>query len=279
MKETAFSPYNEIYINRLHSLDKNNMTVQHYHDTYEIYLALGGKRYMFFDNICYTLQRGDIAVIKPFNIHYSQSLDSSYYDRYVINFKMDSFEPVLTRDEIYMLTQKLQACIIHLTDEQTRRMFDLYDNIKTYSERDGFLSDKLVLFEILKLIMYIIECSDAGKAESEERIPENIVRILTYINEHYADELSLDDISAAVNLSKFHMCRIFKDITGATIAEYLNNVRLTKIHSLLVNTNESLGVIAAQTGFSSSVNLARVFKKAYGVSPSEFRKLQYEKQA
>ncbi len=279
MKETAFSPYSEIYINRLHSLDKNNMTVQHYHDTYEIYLALGGKRYMFFDNICYTLQRGDIAVIKPFNIHYSQSLDSSYYDRYVINFKMDSFEPVLTREEIYMLTQKLQTCIIHLTEEQTRRMFDLYDNIKTYSERDGFLSDKLVLFEILKLIMYIIECSDAGKAESEERIPENIVRILTYINEHYADELSLDDISAAVNLSKFHMCRIFKDITGATIAEYLNNVRLTKIHSLLVNTNESLGVIASQTGFSSSVNLARVFKKAYGVSPSEFRKLQYEKQA
>lgn len=67
-------------------MEKHDMPVQHYHDGYEIFLMLGGKRYLFYDNICFTLERGDMAVLRPFDIHYAQSRDAEYYERFVLNF-------------------------------------------------------------------------------------------------------------------------------------------------------------------------------------------------
>ena len=48
MKRTAFSSHNELYVQYLKSENKHNMSVQHYHDTYEIYLQLSGKRYLLY---------------------------------------------------------------------------------------------------------------------------------------------------------------------------------------------------------------------------------------
>lgn len=73
-------------------------------------------------------------------------------------------------------------------------------------------------------------------------------------------------------MNKYHLCHTFKEITGATVLEYLNNVRLSKAHSLLMDTGYSMEEIARETDFSSSLNLTRVFKKAYGMAPTQFRK-------
>lgn len=62
MKRMAFSPHGNIYVQHLKSSQKHDMSVQHYHDAYEIYFQLEGKRYVFLDNICYTLKRGDVAI-------------------------------------------------------------------------------------------------------------------------------------------------------------------------------------------------------------------------
>lgn len=86
MKRKAFSPHDDIYIQYLRNMEKHDMPVQHYHDGYEIFLMLGGKRYLFYDNICFTLERGDMAVLRPFDIHYAQSRDAEYYERFVLNF-------------------------------------------------------------------------------------------------------------------------------------------------------------------------------------------------
>lgn len=64
MKRTVFSSHNELYVQYLKSENKHNMSVQHYHDTYEIYLQLSGKRYLFYDNTCYTLERGRFKTYK-----------------------------------------------------------------------------------------------------------------------------------------------------------------------------------------------------------------------
>lgn len=75
-------------------------------------------------------------------------------------------------------------------------------------------------------------------------------------------------------MSKFYFCRKFHSTTGATVLEYLNNLRLTKVHNLLLSTKMSIDEIAVSTGFSSAVNLTRAFKKVYGNSPRDFRKLK-----
>lgn len=63
MKRTAFSPHDDIYVNYIKETKRHDSRVQHYHDEYEIYFQIQGKRYIFFDNMCYALKRGDMLIL------------------------------------------------------------------------------------------------------------------------------------------------------------------------------------------------------------------------
>ena len=103
-----------------------------------------------------------------------------------------------------------------------------------------------------------------------------ILQAIHYLNEHYRDPIDLDTIADTVHMSKYHFCRLFSKATGATFVEYLNNVRLTKVHQMLLETALSLSQIAEQTGFSSPGHLSRVFGSVYQMSPSKFRKQKHD---
>ncbi len=278
MKRTAFSPHDKLYIQHLETSRKHNMSVQHYHDSYEVYLQLEGKRYIFYDNVCYTMERGDLAVFPPFVIHYAQSREADYYERYVLNVREETLNTILSTRENHMLLGKLKAGIVRLTEEQTQSLYAHFVRVEEYTEKAGFLAEKLTLSAVLQLLMYVVECKKENVQENKEnKIPGQIIRAINYVNHNYKEDLSLDRIAEEINMSKYHFCRTFKNATGATVAEYLNNVRLTKVHSLLVNSDMSVGEIAGETGFGDTVNLSRNFKKVYGVSPAKFKKQENEK--
>ena len=272
MKRKAFSPHDDIYIQYLRNMEKHDMPVQHYHDGYEIFLMLGGKRYLFYDNICFTLERGDMAVLRPFDIHYAQSRDAEYYERFVLNFSETALSALLSREELRLLREKLVPCVVHLNEEQTELMLDFFKRVNGYFEKSGFLSEKLQHTALIQLVMYVVECTQGEQTVGGRQIPAQIRTELTYINQHYRENPGLEEIAGACNVNKYHLCHTFKEITGATVLEYLNNVRLSKAHSLLMDTGYSMEEIARETGFSSSLNLTRVFKKAYGMAPTQFRK-------
>lgn len=273
MKRTAFSPHEGIYIQNLKVSRKHNMPVQHYHDGYEIYLQLDGKRYLFFDNICYTLERGDIAVFKPFDIHYAESREVDCYERYVLNFQADALRSILTDEEIYfLLEEKMHSCIVHLSQSDTEDLSECFRHADSYSKQSGFLSEKLLCSAVLQLIMKVIAYTDKSAEVTSEHIEPRIITSLRYINKHYKENISLDKIADAAHMSKYYFCRKFHEVTGATAIEYLNNIRLTKVHSLLLSTDMSIDEIASLTGFETAVNLTRAFKKVYEIAPREFRK-------
>lgn len=151
-------------------------------------------------------------------------------------------------------------------------MYRLFRQADECSELKGFLSAKLLLSAVLLLVMYVAELSENMESISGGAVDPQIAEVLKYINKNYRSELTLDALAEAAGMSKFYLCRKFREVTGATVMEYLNNVRLTKVHSMLINTTNSIDEIAVESGFSSSVNLSRAFKKLYGISPSEFRR-------
>lgn len=272
MKRTAFSPHDSLYIQRLKTVQKHDMSVQHYHDAYEIYLQLDGKRYLFYDNICYTLERGSLAVINPFDIHYAESRESDSYERYVLNFQAEGLSVILKAEEKRMLLDKFHSCIINLTEEQIKAVLGLFERIESYTGQKGFFSQHVLYSAVLQLLVYVAECIDAQEQLQGNTIAPPVMAALKYISAHYQENITLDSISEIVYVSKYYFCRSFHEATGATFLEYLNNVRLTKVHSLLVDTNMKIEKIAEQTGFPSPVSLTRAFKKVYGVTPREFRK-------
>ena len=109
-------------------------------------------------------------------------------------------------------------------------------------------------------------------------IQPEIVSVIHYINTHYQENITLDAAAGLGHMSRYHFCRLFGSATGATFLEYLYNVRLSKVHQLLLDTRLPLSQIAEKCGFTSTAHLSRVFRDAYGVSPREFRKSAAEKE-
>ena len=98
---------------------------------------------------------------------------------------------------------------------------------------------------------------------------QEILDAIAYINAHYAEKIDLETIASQIHLSKYYFCRIFREVTGATVLEYLTNVRLTR---LLVESSLAIQEIAQKTGFASLVHFSRTYRNAYGVSPSDTRR-------
>lgn len=99
-----------------------------------------------------------------------------------------------------------------------------------------------------------------------------VMQALLYINMNYTKSISLDFISEYANMSKSNFCLAFKKAVGDTFVNYLNTLRTSQVHKLLLTTSLNLTEIAAQTGFSSVDYLTRTFKKIHGISPSQMRK-------
>ena len=99
-----------------------------------------------------------------------------------------------------------------------------------------------------------------------------ILDAIAYINAHYAEKMDLDMIASQIHLSKYYFCRIFREVTGATVLEYITNVRLTRAGRLLVESSLTIQEIAQKTGFASLVHFSRTYRNAYGVSPSDTRR-------
>lgn len=275
MYRTAFLPYKNMFCEYMETKKKNDMQVLQYHDCYEIYMLTKGERYLFYDGICHELKPMDMFIMKPYEMHYTQSLSSDFYARYLVNFSETHLEKLLTPLECQLILDKLESGIIHLNQEQYNKCTFLFEGVSEYSSNTDMLSTKLQCSYLLELLAYIGKLSRIDNPATRILAPNTkpeILKAIRYINAHYMEPLTLDFIAEYVHLSKYYFCRQFAKTAGVTYIEYLNNVRLSKVHQLLLNSDYSISEIAAKTGFSSAVHLSRVFKSVYGVAPVEFRK-------
>lgn len=104
------------------------------------------------------------------------------------------------------------------------------------------------------------------------RMPAVVAAVTEYIAANLTGELRLEDIARAVHVSPWHLSRTFKRLTGGSIADCVREARLREAAKLLAESGRSVTEIAGMTGFDNAGYFATCFKRATGVSPSEFRK-------
>ncbi|NLW09576.1 MAG: AraC family transcriptional regulator [Firmicutes bacterium] len=95
--------------------------------------------------------------------------------------------------------------------------------------------------------------------------------VVKYITEHYAEPIKVSQLAEMTYLSPRHFTRIFKEYFQTTPMNFITNCRLQRARQLLAEKNHSITQVANECGFSDSNYFARQFKKAFGVSPSEYR--------
>lgn len=98
-----------------------------------------------------------------------------------------------------------------------------------------------------------------------------VAKARSYIETHQDQEISLNDVARAVNMSAFYFCKTFKKSTGMTFTDYLSRVRVAKVKNLLLNPHKRISEAAYEAGFQSLSQFNRVFRKITGESPSAYR--------
>ncbi|MBE7020184.1 MAG: AraC family transcriptional regulator [Ruminococcaceae bacterium] len=94
--------------------------------------------------------------------------------------------------------------------------------------------------------------------------------IIGYINANYRNNITLQEIADHTKYSKFYLIHIFKKVTGVTISEYINTVRVNEGARLIKKTGLSLGEVALEAGFTDQSYFSKIFKKYMGCTPREY---------
>lgn len=110
------------------------------------------------------------------------------------------------------------------------------------------------------------------KCETKNSISKVANLAIEYIQKNYKNKITLENISENINFQRSYANRCIKAETGYSLHEYLNNYRLEKAVNLLMYSDMSVGQIAEETGFENSAYFSAVFKKHYGISPSDMNK-------
>lgn len=132
--------------------------------------------------------------------------------------------------------------------------------------------------EILGVLVEVPEDESILLSEKEFSLSSTSIhhqaidRVIRYMIDHHAEEISLDDVLKVSHMSKPTFSRQFKRHTGKTFVDFLNEVRLDEVRRALLETEESISRIALQAGFGNLSHFNRLFRRHFGISPSEFRR-------
>jgi AraC-like DNA-binding protein len=106
-----------------------------------------------------------------------------------------------------------------------------------------------------------------ARAVRKER--QSVRRVREYVEAHYAENVSLEQLANVANLSPFHLLRVFQDETGLSPHVYLTQIRITRAKSLLA-FGLSIAQVALETGFVDQSHLTRQFKRHTGITPGQY---------
>lgn len=238
--------------------------IPHFHDETEIVFILEGALNITLEDTSFILKKGDICIITPEIIHNLHSFESN--KSFVIKLfpiidvsNIRLFEPILKEgDKNYHIIKGLVSEIIRENSEK-KPGYELAVNIN---------AEKILLMILRNLKHTKLETG----AKIKQTNKSELLNSVTYFLEaHYADEFSLEDVAKSLQYTKSYFCHRFKDVTGVTFWKYFTLFRLEKaIQKMKDFPNKRYTEIAGECGFKNIRSFNQSFKEYYRCSPREY---------
>ncbi len=146
----------------------------------------------------------------------------------------------------------------------------------TEDERHRFKTSAL-LYSLLDELTQHFVALPTGGAPSSDKHRSRMRSLLRYIDEHYAEGLTLNQVADHEHLSAPYLSAFFKEHVGTTFSTYYNALRLDRAVDDLVTTDESVETVARRNGFRDPRAFVKVFKERFGVLPSQYRRDEQDK--
>jgi len=118
-----------------------------------------------------------------------------------------------------------------------------------------------------------VETNSASPSKKKEYAGK-FMSVCNYIDEHFAEDITLEEVAAKAGFSKFHFSRLFKQFTNISFYKYVNQQRIAHAEELLSDPDQSITQVAIQCGFSSTSSFIRMFKQFHNCTPTDFRKIR-----
>jgi AraC-like DNA-binding protein len=274
---------------RIQGVDFYNFNF-HSHQEYEIYFFHSGDCKYLINNRIYELQPGDIILLDGMTLHKANPGTDSTYTRSMLHFSPTYLQESLNALGIPNLLdpfKKLNNYLLRTGYDESGQFVDgrmkeisnslthIEDELQRTGKKDEFLTAEVKL-ELIQLLLGIYKMSQRELSHVSSKKSEKEVHaetIASWINDHYSEKVSLDKIASALNLSKYYVSHVFKEVTGFTVMEYVMACRLNQVKYLLeMEPNQSLLEVSSATGFESVAHFSRYFKEKVGTTPSQYRK-------
>lgn len=235
----------------------------HFHDFYVIGFMEGGKRHLWCKNEEYEAEPGDVILFNPRDPHYCAPVHGEVLDYRAINVNVDVMNkaieeitgqpyelqfhrPLLKQSEIALSIQELYDCIITHQPSMIRE------------EAFYFLIEQLLEDMVPREVQV---CEDAG-----------IVQIRQYLEEHYAENISLDTLAKLIYCSRYQLLRLFTKELGVSPYRYLQSIRISASKKLL-GSGMSVHEVALACGFSDQSHYTHYFKSFTGITPKQYQRI------
>jgi len=245
----------------------------HYHPEYELTYIIKGNGFRWVGNSYEPYAEGDFVLLGP-NLPHTwsgTSVDNEPSEALVIQFSKAGIEPFLGFTESQsmkaLLEQSERGILFHeaksvmpallgvLESHGLNRMLKLLSLLEALSHHSGeFISENTF--------------HKMGSEKSERRIN----KVCLYIQNKYAQKITLKDMADLIHVTESNFCKFFKKATGKTFSDYLNEIRIHEACRLLVQTEKTINQIAFECGFETLSYFNRVFLKKKKMTPSTYRK-------
>lgn len=238
----------------------------HFHYHIELVKMLDGAVHCFTDANKYLVEKGDIFISFPNQIHYYESFGPEDYQIFYINPEivpqfMSLFETNVPKsshikaDKVSPKLSMLLDGILETSDEIRRG--------EKYAEemRSGYV---LAFFSELLRSMELYG-PDTGELSA-------LKNIVDYCSRNYTKEISLETLSKELHISKYYISHIFGSRLNVRFNDYINSLRISKACLLLTDSDMSITAISDRVGFSTIRTFNRAFLRQTGKSPSEYRR-------
>lgn len=241
-------------------------------DEYELFVITEGVLYLNYNNENFEVKPGEYLLIPPCN-SWRRGYRTSYCAFYWMHFNADlsnNIPQVLqddtdtSRSDFFTIPQtgtipKFEKVIVLMKQLQDMVKSN-YPTITINAMTTTIITE---LYGQLTLLSPLNNISASSKQIYND--------IFDYINTHINENLKVSDISDAFGYNEKYLSHKFSEVTGMPLKQYLIKSKIDKANFMLSDTNKSISEIASELAFSDSHNFARCYKKATGLTPSEYR--------
>ncbi len=262
---------------------------RHFHPWWEIMYIVSGERTFFYANRTFHITAGTFLCIAPgvlhrainpadevchlYNVYFSDSGNATPED----DFRMKMIIPLLDKTKpCTVLSAQNQDRVTDLFSKMGKEIFLSQSQITSEADSQKASSDTqaMVWSLLCEMLVTVLRQEKWGGdgIQTTDAMNGHLAPILDYLNTHYCESLSLEEVSSKFGITPSHLSRSFKLATRFGFVEYINSLRVSESCRLLRNSSLSVLEIALKCGFGSVTQFGRCFKELTGVSPRVYRK-------